>query len=348
MVSRQESHRAVDETQATPVFVSKPVATQFEQPASYAPFDTFVVDDELVYPVPNSEPVLLSLSHTFNTRPFLFEGCVSRAPATIFVDSGASSSFVSVQWCEKHHINPTPLVSFGRLADQSSFCIHGKLSKAHLRLGGFRTKHEFLVADLPGLEVVLGLDFLEMYEPDLKWRKRRIHIKDPKPNVDNEYVIHAKKGNALPHIDSNCIELCTIQDFADSVSRGDCDGEEIFLGFVRCTDNENTLQVDEHLYAGRGATDPRVLEVISEFSDVLVSKLSAGMPPERIGIDGNPIEHTIDLAPDSKPFAARPRRLTPAEDKRNAESSETAFRKWLDHPIFVASCCSCRLRTQKA
>jgi hypothetical protein len=189
------------------------------------------------------------------------------------------------------------------------------LSKAHLRLGGFRDKHESLVADLPGLDVVLGLDFLETYDPDLRWKKRRMQIKDPNPNVDNFYIIHAKPTKALPQIDSNCIELCTIQEFADLVSRGECDGEEIFLGFVRCTDTDSSLQLDEHLYAGKGAQDPRVAEILSEFSDVLVSKMPAGMPPERVDSDGNPIEHTIDLAPGTKPYAANPRRLTPAEDR---------------------------------
>jgi hypothetical protein len=54
-------HRAVEESQATPVFESKPVATPPQQ-AAYVPFDALTVDDDLVYSVPNAEPVLLTLS----------------------------------------------------------------------------------------------------------------------------------------------------------------------------------------------------------------------------------------------------------------------------------------------
>jgi hypothetical protein len=111
--------------------------------------------------------------------------------------------------------------------------------------------------------VVLGLEFLEKYNPRLFWKQRMIHIRDPVPKVDNVYVIQAKKTHALPHIDSNCIELCTMQEFADLVSRVDCDGAEIFLGFVRCTASDSFVSIDEHLYAGRGAQDPRVAEIIS-------------------------------------------------------------------------------------
>jgi hypothetical protein len=96
------------------VFESKPVPSS-SQVSTYAHFDAFTEDDDLVYPVPNSEPVLLSLFPEFNTRPFLFEGFVSRAPATILIDSGASTSFVSLHWCKQHHLKPMPVyLSHGR------------------------------------------------------------------------------------------------------------------------------------------------------------------------------------------------------------------------------------------
>lgn len=48
------------------------------------------------------------------------------------------------------------------------------------------------------------------------------------------------------------------------------DGEEIFLGFVR--PSEGDTEHHENPFAGRGAQDPRVAEVVSQFSDVLVFK----------------------------------------------------------------------------
>jgi hypothetical protein len=94
----------------------------------FAPLDSLNCDDELVYPVPDSAALLLKLNAKFNARPFLFDGFVSNARATILVDRGASMSFVSKQWSLQHHIHPLPCHFHGRLADSSSFNITGKLS----------------------------------------------------------------------------------------------------------------------------------------------------------------------------------------------------------------------------
>jgi hypothetical protein len=58
---------------------------------------------------------------------------------------------------------------------------------------------------------------------------------------------------------------------------------------------------------------------LAEFTDILVSNLPPGVPPERYGYDrpdqdDKPIEHAIDSDPNSKPYAAQPRRLTPEEN----------------------------------
>jgi hypothetical protein len=111
------------------------------------------------------------------------------------------------------------------LADSSSFSISGKLSRAHLRLGGFKVKHDFLVADLPGWDVVLGLDFLEQYDPTLRWKKRYMEISDPRQNVDNVYTIRSTSREVLPHLETYCIELCTMRKFADT-----CVNEELTMG----------------------------------------------------------------------------------------------------------------------
>lgn len=281
----------------------------------FAPFESCTEDGHLVYPVPNSQPVLLTLKPQFNTRPFLFEGCVSKAPATILVDSGASCSFVSLQWCNRHGIVPIPVQYTGRLADQSPFSIIGKLSPSLLKLRQFRVHFEFLVADLPGLEVVLGLDFLEQFDPHLRWKKREMLLKDPKPGCDATYRIQAISRNALPDIYSNLIELCTMRQFADMCSQNELADEEIFIGFVRCTDTDASLPPEDTLlYSGKGGTHPDVQRILSEFSDVLVSQLPPGIPPQRHGVDGKQIEHTIDLEERTKPFASQPRRLTPDED----------------------------------
>ena len=306
-----EGERKPKVDKSSVVFEAQRIPPELEQNA-FAPFESFADDDECVYPVPDSQPTLLHLSPSFNTRPFLFNGIVRKVPAIILVDSGASASFVSEQWCRQHNIKPVSTNIYGSLADKTSFRITGKLTFVTVSLGGFRTVHDFYVASLPGLEVVLGLDFLEKHDPKIRWNKRLMEIQDPRPGNDNVYTIKAASRDALPSIETNCIELCTMQDFANMCASKECLKDEVFVGFVRATDPDS--EHDEHLYSGKGATDPRVKSVLSDFADVLVSKLPDGLPPERFGVDGKPIEHCIDLDPNTKPFASQPRRLTPDED----------------------------------
>ena len=54
--------------------------------------------------------------------------------------------------------------------------------------------------------------------------------------------------------------------------------------------------------------------ILEQFHDVLRTELPSGTPPQRLGVDGKPIEHTIELDSTSKPYAAQPRKLSVDED----------------------------------
>jgi hypothetical protein len=56
------------------------------------------------------------------------------------------------------------------------------------------------------------------------------------------------------------------------------------------------------------------MQFLNDFLDILVSELPSGLPENRGAIDGSMIEHTIELDPGSKPYAAQPRPLTVEED----------------------------------
>jgi hypothetical protein len=57
-----------------------------------------------------------------------------------------------------------------------------------------------------------------------------------------------------------------------------------------------------------------IQEILQQFGDVLVGKLPEGLPPERYAADGTTIEHTIDIDPDERPFATKPRLLSREEN----------------------------------
>jgi hypothetical protein len=144
----------------------------------------------------------------------LFPGYVARTFVNILVDSGATMAFASSQWCAKYHIHYEDCTLHGHLANRTVFSFHGKLT-APIRFTCFKTMHNFLIADLPDLDVVLGLDFLSIYEPKLQWRKRSMTVADPHSGVVPQ--ISAIKDCPHPDIHSNLIQLCTMKEFATDV-----------------------------------------------------------------------------------------------------------------------------------
>jgi hypothetical protein len=221
----------------------------------------------------------------------------------MLVDSGATVSFASSQWCAKHHIHYEDCTLHGHLANRTVFQIHGKLT-APIRFNCFKTEHDFLIADLPDLDVVLGLDFLSIYEPKLQWRKRIMSIADLRSGVVQQ--ISAIKDRPHPDICSNLIQLCTMQEFATACTKdSDDDDDELWLVQLSLTYSvTNTVPL-----LGKGSDHPQMSAILKDFLDVLVSELPPGMPNERKAIDGTIIEHTIELDPASKPYAAQPRPL---------------------------------------
>jgi hypothetical protein len=76
---------------------------------------------------------------------------------------------------------------------------------------------------------------------------------------------------------------------------------------------------------GPGAEQPDVRSLLAESSDVLAPEIPGGLPPERVGVDGKPIECAIDTHPDATPYARSPRPFTPEETAEIRKYLDTFF-----------------------
>jgi hypothetical protein len=288
-----------------PVFYSKRVQHAIPDRA-FVPMQDPNEVDELVYSAPNASQPRICIALSNKHKPLLFPGYVARTSVNMLIDSGATMSFASSQWCAKHHVHYEDCTLHGHLANRTVFPIHGKLT-APIRFNCFKTVHDFLIADLPDLDIGLVLDFLSLYEPKLQWRNRIMTIADPRSGIVQQ--IFAIKDRPHPVVHSNLIQLCTMQEFVTACTT-DCDDDELWLVQLSLTDSE-TSTVPE---LGKGSDHPQISAILKDFLDVLVPELPPGMPKERKAIDGSIIEHTIELDPASKPYAAQPRPLTVEED----------------------------------
>ena len=120
-----ETSTVVFEAQREPPLLAKP---------DFVRFEPCIEDDDILYPVPDSQPVLLTCNKNLFASPSSFDGFVSKAPATILVDSGASASSATLQWCQQHNIILKPIKSSGRLPNQSTFNIVDQLTRCCLKL----------------------------------------------------------------------------------------------------------------------------------------------------------------------------------------------------------------------
>lgn len=290
-----------------PCFVAKRQAKPAPSP-EWAPLDPSN-DDNLVY-----SPALRTTA-AFGTRLLQFEGMLAGVTTLFMIDSGASTSFISTSFARSHGISLQPCaLGPAQLADDRTLPIDGVTREMWVRIGSFAFKHRFLVVDMPKYDAVLGLDFLQAHEPEIRWKKRcmfvnvkhkRVKLKAYKPDEVDQL------SQLLPQSDT--FELCSIDTFARvAATDGDLVPEQAFIG---CMLPDDLPTVSPDLLSGKGADHPDIAALLAEFSDVLQSKIPGGLPPERCADDGTPIEHRIDVAEGEKPFSRNPRPFTAEEDE---------------------------------
>jgi hypothetical protein len=117
-----------------------------------------------------------------------------------------------------------------------------------LFLDRFKAVHEFLISDLPDLDIVLGLDLLSKYELKLQWRKRIMTIADPLDSTAQ----HASAIN--DHSSCQPLELnSTLQQARISACTIDCDDSETWLAQLRLTESA----YNDVAPLGKGSNNPK-------------------------------------------------------------------------------------------
>ena len=101
------------------------------------------------------------------------------------VDSGATGRFLDKPFVEKHRItafplrHPIQLLNIDGSPNQAGSVTH--FARQELTVDGHTEWTDFLIADLGGEDIILGLPWLRKLNPTINWRKGTLHI--PKPKV---------------------------------------------------------------------------------------------------------------------------------------------------------------------
>jgi hypothetical protein len=273
------------------------------------PFDNTVVRscDASGHGDQANTPTFLYFEHTLpGKRSLRFEGLFCRAYALFLVDSRASHSFASKHFCADNSIRYAGHNNQAVLPNGAIVPMIGLLANVRCTLGPFRFASSFYVLDMPNLDVVLGMDFLDAFNPKIHWRKCRMKLKVSQDNKATQVIkLPAFDDSPLvPHIQSKFLEICSLEVFSNEVHKHR--DVPALVGYVRPA-VEHAVASDDPVLSGKGADDPAISSILSSFRDLLVSKIPGRLPPQWFAADGTPIEHTIETSPNTIPYSRPPR-----------------------------------------
>ena len=108
-------------------------------------------------------------------------GAIGPHSAIVLVDCGATGNFVSSSFVRQHQLSviapasDAPLVT---LANGTSKSSPGTLVAAPVRIGSYTDSLSFIVTELDGYDVILGMPWLSYYNPAVDWRGATLSFVD--------------------------------------------------------------------------------------------------------------------------------------------------------------------------
>src|SRR5260370_3051601 len=240
---------------------------------------------------PGTDYHLSSVHHA--SEQIKIRGHVGKSPAIVMVDSGSTGNFIDSSYVKTHSLLVSKLSTpkSVRLADGSIHVCRQHVT-VNLRMGVLRHIIQLHVIPLQGYHVVLGIPWLQQYEPDIAWKHGLVSVKLngnvvtlPKysEKTDDDLVVSSLQFSRLAR--QSDVELGML--FISSV---DSIGSNTAINTIRDGDNE--------------VIDPAVQSLLATYSDVFPDELPPGLPPER------DVDHRIDIVPGSEPPVRAPYRMS--------------------------------------
>nr|XP_017245279.1 PREDICTED: uncharacterized protein LOC108216926 [Daucus carota subsp. sativus] len=208
---------------------------------------------------------------------------VNSLNACVLIDSGASRSFISIQFMHKLGLEPIPLEETMsiEIANQEVITVDKICPNCEIAIQKQNFAIDLIPIKLGEFEVILGMDWLTKYDAQINCRKKRVSLKG---NDGKRIIMRGQK---------QVKKFLTVMQ-AKRLLRQGC---QAYLAHV--------VNVEK--------PSPKIEEipVVKEYKEVFPEELP-GLPPDR------QIEFTIDLVPGTTPISKAPYRMAPAEMKELA------------------------------
>ena len=103
---------------------------------------------------------------------------MSSLPARVLIDCGATGNFISTAFASRHGLALAEHSDTVSVADGHSSASGGILRQASIRVGTYTDQLDLVATVLRDFDVILGMTWLEEYEPQLSWRGKSLTFTD--------------------------------------------------------------------------------------------------------------------------------------------------------------------------
>ena len=200
--------------------------------------------------------------------------------AYALVDPGATHSFISVPFTERHQIESQPID--GRMVvsvpNGDTMISERIVPGSRLVIQNKDFPADLIVLSIHDFDIILGMDWLSKHRATLDCYNKEVRLVRPE---EQGVIFRGIRREIAPSL----INAMT----ASKMLRKGCQG---YLAFIVDRRQDGTRLED--------------IPIIKEFPDVFPDDIS-GLPPDR------EVEFTIDLIPETEPISIPPYRMAPAE-----------------------------------
>ncbi|KAK1423394.1 hypothetical protein QVD17_18696 [Tagetes erecta] len=206
---------------------------------------------------------------------------VNSLPAYVLFDSGASRSFVSLNFaCHKSFVRSKLVNALEvEIASDNSFFVSEVCQNCKIIIQEEEYPIDLIPITLREFDVVIGMDWLSLHRASIVCNQKIVQFMSP---TGKQICVYGERKND--------IIICTMAKAKKYLKRG----YHAFLAYVMDKETKK-LELNQ-------------VPVVNEFPDVFPDELP-GVPPER------QVEFKIDLVPGANPVAKSPYRLAPSEMK---------------------------------
>jgi hypothetical protein len=129
------------------------------------------------------EANVLYSSKSTNISPIKVSGIFDDHPVTIMIDSGSSGNFISKKFVSMHKMK------CGRQSEKKIRLANGELEKVgefvlgRLHINNHNEPIQLSVIRLAGYDVILGMPWLKLHNPEVDWRNGIVRVRDGVTNT---------------------------------------------------------------------------------------------------------------------------------------------------------------------